>query len=124
VTTAAGAVPVRQPRVNDKRVDEVTGERKRFASAILPAWARKSPRVAEAAAAVPPRLSSSDLGPALEQLLGTSTGLSATAISRMTKDWQDEATAFNKRSLADTDFVYVWVNGIHLNVRLGQHKVS
>ena len=24
VTTAAGAVPVRQPRVNDKRVDEVT----------------------------------------------------------------------------------------------------
>src|SRR5512133_2989256 len=33
VTTAAGAVPVRQPRVNDKRVDEATGERKRFASA-------------------------------------------------------------------------------------------
>ena len=24
VTTAAGAVPVRQPRVNDKRLDEVT----------------------------------------------------------------------------------------------------
>jgi len=47
VTTAAGAVPVRAPRVNDKRVDEATGERKRFASAILPAWARKSPRVAE-----------------------------------------------------------------------------
>lgn len=37
VTTAAGAVPVRVPRVNDKRIDEVTGERRRFASAILPA---------------------------------------------------------------------------------------
>jgi hypothetical protein len=47
VTTAAGAIPVREPRVNDKRVDEATGERKRFGSAILPAWARKSPRVAE-----------------------------------------------------------------------------
>ena len=47
VTTAAGAVAVRQPRVNDKRIDEVSGERKRFTSAILPAWARKSPRVAE-----------------------------------------------------------------------------
>ena len=47
VTTAAGAVPVRQPRVNDKRIDEVTGERQRFSSAILPAWSRKSPRVAE-----------------------------------------------------------------------------
>jgi putative transposase len=38
---------VRAPRVNDKRVDEDTGERKRFSSAILPAWARKSPQVAE-----------------------------------------------------------------------------
>ena len=47
VTTAAGAVTVRQPRVNDKRIDEVSGERRRFSSAILPAWARKTPRVAE-----------------------------------------------------------------------------
>src|SRR4051812_34462626 len=39
VTTAAGAVAVRAPRVNDKRIDEETGERKRFASSILPAWA-------------------------------------------------------------------------------------
>ena len=27
VVTAAGAVPVRQPRVNDRRIDEATGER-------------------------------------------------------------------------------------------------
>ena len=47
VATAAGAVPVRAPRVNDKRVDEATGQRARFSSAILPAWARKSPQVAE-----------------------------------------------------------------------------
>ncbi|MPZ89652.1 MAG: hypothetical protein GEU81_16650 [Nitriliruptorales bacterium] len=47
VVTAAGAVPVRQPRVNDKRIDPATGKRQRFSSAILPAWARKSPRVAE-----------------------------------------------------------------------------
>jgi len=47
VVTAAGAVPVRAPGVNDKRTDVETGERKRFASAILPAWARKSPQVAE-----------------------------------------------------------------------------
>src|SRR5512143_2189203 len=45
VTTAAGAVAVRAPRVNDKRTDEATGERVRFSSAILPAWARKSPQV-------------------------------------------------------------------------------
>src|SRR5258708_18708757 len=66
VLTAAGAVPVRAPRVNDKRVDVETGERRRFSSAILPAWARKSPRLAE----VLPLLclhgpSSSYFGPAL-----------------------------------------------------------
>jgi hypothetical protein len=33
----AGAVAVRQPRVNDKRIDSATGERHRFSSAILPA---------------------------------------------------------------------------------------
>ena len=32
-------------------------------------------------------------------------------------------TAFNKRSLAGTDYVYVWVDGIHLEVRLEQDKV-
>jgi putative transposase len=41
----------------------------------------------------------------------------------LTKDWQDEATAFNKRSLADTDYVDLWVDGIHLQVRLEQDKV-
>jgi hypothetical protein len=47
VLTGAGAVPVVAPRVNDKRVDPVTGERQRFSSTILPVWARKSPKVAE-----------------------------------------------------------------------------
>ncbi len=72
VTTAAGAVAVRAPRVNDKRIDEETGQRKRFASAILPAWARKSPRVVEVLPLLYLHgLSSGDFGPALEQFLGT-----------------------------------------------------
>ena len=47
VTTAAGVIEVKAPRVNDKRVDEATGERKRFSSAILPPWCRKSPKIAQ-----------------------------------------------------------------------------
>jgi len=124
VTTSAGAVPVRAPRVNDKRVDEVTGARVRFSSAILPAWARKSPQVAEVLPLLYLHgLSSSDFGPALTQFLGTSHGLSPATITRLTKDWQDEARAFNERSLAEIDYVYVWVDGIHLKVRLEQDKV-
>ena len=124
VTTAAGAVPVRAPRVNDKRTDEATGERQRFSSAILPAWARKSLRVAEVLPLLYLHgLSTSDFAPALEQFLGSDAGLSAATITRLTKDWQEEATAFNKRSLKDIDYVYVWVDGIHLKVRLEQDKV-
>lgn len=124
VTTASGAVPVTAPRVNDKRVDEATGERARFASAILPAWARKSPQVAEVLPLLYLHgLSSNDFGPALEQFLGSGAGLSASTITRLTKDWQDQARSFNERSLAETDYVYVWVDGIHLKVRLEQDKV-
>ena len=124
VTTAAGAITVRAPRVNDKRTDQATGERKRFASAILPAWARKSPRVAEVLPLLYLHgLSSGDFGPALTQFLGSAQGLSPATITRLTKDWQDEAVAFNKRPLAGTDYVYVWVDGIHLKVRLEQDKV-
>ncbi|MEZ0054363.1 transposase-like protein [Mycobacterium sp. MAA66] len=45
VLTVAGAVEVTAPRVNDRRADPGTGERQRFSSAILPAWARKSPQM-------------------------------------------------------------------------------
>jgi len=124
VITAAGAIAVRAPRVNDKRVDDATGERRRFASAILPAWARKSPKVAEVLPLLYLHgLSSGDFGPALEQFLGSGSGLSAASITRLTTQWQDEAAAFGKRSLAETDYVYVWVDGIHLKVRLEQDKV-
>ena len=124
VTTAAGAVSVRAPRVNDKRIDEVTGERRRFASAILPAWARKSPKVSEVLPLLYLHgLSTSDFTPALEQFLGTSHGLSAATIGRLTSQWQDDAKAFGARSLAEVDYVYMWVDGIHLKVRLEQDKV-
>ena len=124
VSTAAGAVPVKAPRVNDQRVDEATGERARFSSKILPAWARKSPQVAEVLPLLYLHgLSSSDFGPALTQFLGSGAGLSAATITRLTSQWQDEAAAFGKRSLAGTDYVYMWVDGIHLKVRLTQDKV-
>jgi putative transposase len=124
VATAAGAVPVHQPRVNDKRTDTVTGERKRFTSGILPAWARRSPKMAEVLPLLYLHgLSTSDFAPALEQFLGTGQGLSAATITRLTAQFQDEARAFNNRPLGDVDYVYLWVDGIHLKVRLDTDKV-
>jgi hypothetical protein len=68
-------------------------------------------------------LSTSDFGPALEQFLGSGHGLSAPTITRLTEQWKDDAEAFNARTLADVDYVYMWVDGIHLKVRLEQDKV-
>ncbi len=109
VLTSAGAVQVQAPRVNDKRGDPDSGERARFASAILPAWCRKSPKVTEVLPLLYLHgLSTSDSGPALGQFLGSSAGLSAPVIARLTQTWQGEQRAFAGRDLSGVDYVYVW----------------
>ena|SRR5690242_940121 len=47
VLTSAGAIEVTVPRINGKRTDPAAGERQRFSSAILPPWARKTPKITE-----------------------------------------------------------------------------
>jgi transposase-like protein len=124
VLTSSGAVEVRAPRINDKRVDEVTGERRKFASVILPAWCRKSPKITEVLPLLYLHgLSSKDFVPALEGFLGTDAGLSAATITRLTAQWQDDARAFNERDLSNVDFVYMWADGIHVNIRLDEEKL-
>jgi putative transposase len=124
VLTSAGAVEVVAPRVNDRRVDEETGERRRFSSAILPPWCRKSPKVNEVLPLLYLHgLSSSDFVPALENFLGTGSGMSAATITRLTVQWQDEARAFSDRDLSTMDYVYLWADGVHLNVRLDEEKL-
>jgi putative transposase len=124
VTTAAGAVGVRAPRVNDRRVDPVTGERKRFSSAILPPWCRKTPKISEVLPLLYLHgLSSGDFVPALEQFLGTSAGLSAATVTRLTAQWQADYKVFCDRDLSTVDYVYVWADGIHVNIRLEEAKL-
>ncbi|MFE5190214.1 transposase [Streptomyces sp. NPDC056628] len=123
VTTAAGEVEVKAPRVNDKRVDAATGERKRFSSAILPPWCRKSPKISEVLPLLYLHgLSSGDFVPALEQFLGSSAGLSPATVTRLTAQWQADHQAFGERDLSGSDYVYVWADGIHLRIRLREGK--
>ena len=124
VITAAGAVEVRAPRVDDRRVEEATGERARFRSVILPPWCRRSPKVVE----VLPLLylhgmSSGDFVPALEGFFGSAAGLSASAITRLTAVWQQERQAFAERDLSGVDFVYLWADGVHFTVRLEEERL-
>ncbi|MEU7343291.1 IS256 family transposase [Streptomyces bacillaris] len=123
VTTAAGTVEVKAPRVNDKRVDEATGERKRFSSSILPPWCRKSPKISEVLPLLYLHgLSSGDFVPALEQFLGSTAGLSAATVARPTQQWQADHRVFGERDLSSSDYVYAWADGIHLRIRLREAK--
>jgi putative transposase len=124
VTLGSGTVGVRAPRVNDKRVDEETGKRKRFSSWILPKYARRSPKVTEVLPILYLRgLSTGDFGPALRDLLGDdASGLSASSIQRLTESWQAEHEAFRERELCFHQYAYWFVDGVNVSVRLGEDK--
>jgi putative transposase len=121
VTVGSGTIPIKAPRVNDKRVDD-QGERQKFSSRILPAYARRSPKVGEVIPILYLRgLSTGDFKPALEQLLGEdAAGLSPTTISRMCKEWEEHHDRFRKRLLSFTRYAYLFMDGIHVSVRLGE----
>jgi putative transposase len=124
VLTSAGAVEVVVPRVNDRRTDPDTGQRCRFSSAILPPWCRKTPKITEVLPLLYLHgLSSGDFVPALGQFLGSTAGLSAPVITKLTEAWKAEQRSFAERDLSEVDYVYLWADGIHVNIRLEEHKL-
>src|SRR6202163_4641242 len=124
LTLGAGTVELKAPRVNDRRYDE-QGQRQRFSSRILPPYMRRSPKVAEVLAILYLRgLSTGDFRPALEGLLGAdAAGLSPTNISRLTACWEKEYTALRQRDLGGREYAYVWVDGVHFNIRLEDDRL-
>jgi putative transposase len=122
VTVGSGTIPVRAPRVNDKRVDDESGERQKFSSRILPAYARRSPKVSEVIPILYLRgLSTGDFRPALEGLLGEdAVGLSASTVSRLCKEWEAHHDRFRQRLLSFSRYAYLFMDGIHVQVRLGE----
>jgi transposase-like protein len=114
VATGAGVLEIRAPRVNDRR------EGKRFTSAILPPYMRRSPRLEEALPVLYLRgLSTGDFAPALEVLLGQAArGFSATTITRLKQVWDEEYKNWNKRDLSNKRWAYMWADGVTFPVRL------
>jgi transposase-like protein len=117
-------VKLKAPRVNDRRHD-AHGRRQRFTSRILPPYMRRSPKVAEVLPLLYLRgLSTGDFRPALEGLLGeAAAGLSPTNIARLTACWEKEYTAFRQRDLTGREYVYVWADGVHFNIRLEDDRL-
>jgi putative transposase len=122
IQSGNGPIEVRQPRVNDKRVDE-QGNRFHFTSKILPPYLRKTKAIEQL---VPwlylKGISTSDFPEALACLGHDGSGLSATNVVRMKELWQGEYENFSRRSLEGKRYVYVWADGIYFNIRLTDER--
>ena len=117
IQTPLGDIPVKQPRVRDRRP---AGEREIFHSSILPPYLRKTRSLEELLPWLYLKgVSTGDFAEALAALLGPqASGLSASTITRMKAGWEDEYKHWQSRSLADKRYVYVWADGVYFNIRL------
>jgi transposase-like protein len=124
VTVGAGTIEIQAPRVNDRRVT-AGGARCRFTSRILPPYMRRSPKVSEVLPVLYLRgLSTGDFREALPALLGEdAAGLSPTAITRLTAEWEQDYQSFRQRDLSERDYVYVWADGVHFRIRLEDDRL-
>ncbi len=123
LVSGVGALKVRAPRVNDRRVDE-DGNKFRFTSEILPPYLRRTKSVEEL---IPwlylKGISTGDFSDALKALLGPAApGLSATTVVRLKQVWREEYETWSKRSLEGQRFVYLWADGIYSNIRLDDER--
>jgi len=119
--TGVGPIELQQPRVLDRRPAE---EAESFSSKILPPYLRKTKSIEEL---IPwlylKGISTGDFSEALAALVGPSAkGLSASTITRLKEVWQAEFQEWNQRSLKGKEYVYVWADGVHFNIRLEEDR--
>ncbi len=134
LVTGIGPVDISQPRVLDRRivgqnqdgqdVDAAGRPVARFRSSILPPYLRKTKAIDEL---IPwlylKGVSTGDFAEALQALVGPqAAGLSATTITRLMTAWQDEHKTWSRRSLEAKQYVYLWADGIHFNIRLEEDR--
>jgi len=117
VTLGCGSVEIEAPRINDRR------EGHQFTSKILPPYMRKSANVEALLPVLYLKgLSTGDFKTALTSILGEGvSGLSPASIVNLKKSWEVEYGDWKKRFI-DTNYVYVWADGVNVKVRLGDDK--
>jgi len=121
ITTGVGPIEVEQPRVLDRRT---RSEAEPFSSKILPPYLRKTKSLEEL---IPwlylKGVSTGDFNEALTALVGPNCpGLSASTVTRLKAGWEDEFQEWNRRSLEGKQYVYLWADGVHFNIRLEEDR--
>lgn len=118
ILSGAGRLELQQPRVRDNSPDPM--DRVPFSSSILPRYLRRSRSIDEL---IPwlylKGISTGDFNEALQALLGADAkNLSPNVVVRLKEKWHQEYQEFSRRDLSDKEYVYIWADGIHVNVRL------
>lgn len=117
ILTGSGQIQIETPRINDRR------EGHKFTSAILPPYMRKSPNVESVLPILYLKgLSANSFSDALEDLFGEGVkGLSKSSIHALKKGWEEDLKDWRKAPITE-EFVYIWADGVHVKVRLGEDK--
>ena len=123
ILSGIGPLAIRQPRVDDRGLGN-TEEGQRFSSAILPRFMRKMPSLEGLIPVLYLKgISTGDFGEALAAILGEGAkGLSASTITRLKEGWLEEHKQWSSRSLEGKEYVYLWADGIYVNVRLDDQR--
>lgn len=124
ILTGAGPLEVRQPRVRDRSPQKE--QRVHFSPSVLPPYLRRSRSLDEL---IPwlylKGVSTGDFSDALRALLGDNApGLSANCVVRLKEQWSAEYDQWSRRDLSQTQYVYLWADGIYVNVRLESEENS
>jgi len=122
IVTGIGSVSVKAPRVRDRT--PVASEKLQFNSEILPKYLRKTKSIEEL---IPwlylKGISTGDFSEALAALIGKDAkGFSQPVISKLKSKWKDEYNNWRLKDLSKKRYVYIWVDGIHCNVRMGDKQ--
>jgi transposase-like protein len=123
IVTGIGPLTIRQPRVDDRKLQETNSEES-FTSKILPRYLRRVPSINNLIPTLYLKgISTGGFSNALTSILGDGVkGLSETNIVRLKAFWEDEYKKWNARDLHGREYVYIWADGIHCNVRLEDDK--
>ena len=118
IQTGLGPLPIKQPRVRDKREDVS------FTSTILPKYMRKTPSVEAVISTLYLKgISTGNFQEALEAILGKNAkGLSPTNITRLKQDWEADYNKWKTGDLSGKHYVYIWADGIYFNIRLSKDR--
>lgn len=121
VMTGIGPVPVKVPRVRDRKPGE---DKITFTPSILPRYLRKAKSVEELLPWLYLKgVSTGDFSEALAALLGPNAdGLSAKTITRLKADWWADYEAWQKRDLSHRRFLYIWADGVYFKPRMAEER--